>query len=120
MDQIVVERVLSELAKQFNTTVEYLVPRIQQYKMMTSLFGAIVSAVFMVIIFATVVFIWKKFLDENSPDFGDLIGLVCGSITGEIIPTIVCLANVYEYIGWRYAAEIKTIEYVMNLIKQKG
>ena len=120
MDQIVVERVLNELAEQFNTTVEYLVPRIQQYKMMTTLFGAIVSALFMVIILATIIFIWKKFLDENSPDFGDLIGLVCGSIAGEIIPTIICLANIWDYIGWRYAAEIKTIEYVMNLINQKG
>lgn len=120
MDKIVVEKVLSELAEQFNTTVEYLVPRIQQYKILTSLFGAIVSAIFMVIIFASIVFIWKKLLDENSPDFGDYMGLICGSIGGEIIPTIVCLANVYEYIGWRYAAEIKTIEYVMNLIKQKG
>lgn len=120
MDQIVVERVLSELAKQFNTTVEYLVPRIQQYKMMTSLFGAIVSAIFMVIIFAVIIFIWKKLLDENSPDFVDYIGLVCGSIAGEIIPTIACLVNIWDYIGWKYAAEIKTIEYVMNLIKQKG
>lgn len=120
MDQIVVERVLSELAKQFNTTVEYLVPRIQQYKLMTSLFGAIVSVIFMVIILATVIFIWKKLLDENSPDIGDLIGLICASIGGEIIPTIICLVNIWNYIGWRYAAEIKTIEYVMNLINQKG
>lgn len=117
MDQIVVERVLSELAKQFNTTVEYLVPRIQQYKMMTSLFGAIVSAIFMVIIFVTVKFIWKKLVDENSPDFGDYMGLICGGIVGEIIPTIVCLVNIWDYIGWRYATEIKTIEYVMDLIK---
>lgn len=120
MDQIVVERVLSELAEQFNTTVEYLVPRIQQYKMMTSLFGAIVSAVFMVIIFATVIFIWKKLLDGKYTDTEDLIALICGSITGEIVPVIVCIVNVYNYIGWRYAAEIKTIEYVLRLIKQKG
>ena len=120
MDQIVVERVLSELAKQFNTTVEYLVPRIQQYKMMTTLFGAIVSAVFMVIIFATVNFIWKKLLDGDSPDIDDLIALIGINFACEIIPTIICLVNIFDYIGWRYAAEIKTIEYVMNLIKQKG
>lgn len=120
MDQIVAERVLSELAKQFNTTVEYLVPRIQQYKMMTSLFGAIVSAIFMVVIFVTVKFIWKKLLDGDSPDIEDLMGLICLTIAGEIIPTIRCLVNIWDYIGWRYAAEIKTIEYVMNLIKQKG
>lgn len=120
MDKIVVEKVLSELAEQFNTTVEYLVPRIQQYKILTSLFGAIVSAIFMVIIFATVNFIWKKLLDGDSPDTEDLIALICATIAGEIIPTIVCLVNIWDYIGWRYAAEIKTIEYVMNLIKQKG
>lgn len=118
MDQIVVERVLSELAEQFNTTVEYLVPRIQQYKMMTSLFGAIVSAVFMVIIFVTVSFIWKKLLDGNSPDIDDLLALIGISIVSEFIPTIICLMNSLDYIGWRYAAEIKTIEYVMSLIKQ--
>lgn len=120
MDQIVVERVLSELVKQFNTTVEYLVPRIQQYKMMTTLFGAIVSAIFMVIIFVTLIFIWKKLLDGDSADAEDLLGLIAMGIAGEIIPTIRCLANIWDYIGWRYAAEIKTIEYVMNLIQQKG
>lgn len=120
MDQVIVERVLNELAKQFNTTVEYLVPRIQQYKMMTSLFGAIVSAIFIVIIFVTVNFIWKKLLDGDSKDIEDLICLICATIAGEIIPTIVCLVNIWDYIGWKYAAEIKTIEYVMNLIKQKG
>ena len=120
MDQIVVERVLNELAKQFNTTVEYLVPRIQQYKMMTSLFGAIVSAIFMVIIFATVNFIWKKLTDEDSHDTEDFIYLICINIASEFIPTIICLVNIWNYIGWRYAAEIKTIEYVMNLIKQRG
>lgn len=120
MDQIVVERVLSELAKQFNTTVEYLVPRIQQYKMMTSLFGAMVSAAFMVIIFVTVKFIWKKVLDGDSADAEDLLCLIGVTFAGEIIPTIICLVNIWDYIGWKYAAEIKTIEYVMNLIKQKG
>lgn len=120
MDQIVVERVLNELAKQFNTTVEYLVPRIQQYKMMTSLFGAIVSAIFIVIIFATVVFVWKKLLDGDSADAEDLLGLIGMFIAGEIIPVIVCLVNIYDYIGWRYAAEIKTIEYVLRLVNNRG
>lgn len=117
MDKIVVEKALSELAEQFNTTVEYLVPRIQQYKMMTSLFGAIVSAIFMVIIFVTVKFIWKKLLDDDSPDFEDLMYRILLTIVGETIPVIVCLVNIWNYIGWKYAAEIKTIEYVMNLIK---
>ena len=33
------------------------------------------------------------------------------------ISLVVMLFNIYEYIGWKYAPEIKTIEYIMWLFK---
>ena len=45
-----INAVIEDLCTKFNDTAEYLVPRIQAYKMATSMFGIVAALVFAVII----------------------------------------------------------------------
>ena len=103
---------LERLAKSFNTTVNELIPKIQQYKMATSLFGMVVSLIIIVLIFVAFVFFVK------SASEWDKSGMILAGIMFELMPTIPLIVNSYNYVCWKYAPEIRCIEYVLELIKK--
>lgn len=107
---IAINNIINELCQKFNVAASELVPRLQAYGMAMSLYGAIVSAAFCVAIFIGAVIIIKKSCYYDRP-FAIFIALIL-----EIVPLFVMLYNIYMYIGWKYAPEIKAIEYITNLI----
>ena len=111
-----INAVIEDLCAKFNVTAEYLVPRIQAYKMAMCMFGIVVAMVFAIIIgiaFGTLIIKTSK---KGSSD--DVAGSWVAAVLFETIPTIIVLTNAYNYIGWKYAPEIKTIEYIANLVKR--
>lgn len=111
-----INAVVEDLCMKFNVTAEYLVPRIQAYKMAMNVFGIVAALVFVVIIgiaFRIIIVHYSK-----HGDFDDLVASYIAAIGSEVIPIIVVLANTYSYIGWKYAPEVKAIEYIADLVRR--
>lgn len=109
---VVINNIINELCQKFNVAASELVPRLQAYGMAMSLYGAIVAAAFCVAIFIGAIIIIKK-CDRYDKPFAIFVALIL-----EIFPLFVMLYNIYMYIGWKYAPEIKSIEYVMYLFNK--
>lgn len=109
---VVINNIINELCQKFNVASSELIPRLQAYGMAMNKFGAITAGIFCIALIIIMVVISKTDWDFDSKAFG-----VATSIITEIIFTIVLIYNVYMYIGWKYAPEIKSIEYVMQLFK---
>ena len=110
-----INAVIENLCSKFDVSVEYLVPRMQAYKMAMCQFGFIMAAVFMVAIGIVCGWLISKSAKE---DIESLIGAWILTALMEVIPIIILLINIYDYIGWKYAPEIKMIEYVAQLVKR--
>ena len=111
-NDIVINNIINELCQKFNVAASELVPRLQAYGMAMNKFGAITAGVFCIALIIIMVVISKTDWDFDSQAVG-----VATSIIAEIISIIILIYNVYMYIGWKYAPEIKSIEYVMQLFK---
>lgn len=109
-----INAVIENLCSKFDVSVDYLVPRMQAYKMAMCQFGFITAVVFVVAIGIFCGRLISRFKD----DVEFLIGLGIITVLCESIPVIVLLVNIYDYIGWKYAPEIKMIEYVAQLVKR--
>lgn len=110
---VMINNIINDLCQRFNVASSELIPRLQAYGMAMNKFGAIVAGVFCIALIIIMVVISKTVWDFYSKAFG--VGM---SIIAEIVFTIVLIYNVYMYIGWKYAPEIKSIEYVMQLFKK--
>ena len=111
-NDIVINNIINELCQKFNVAASDLVPRLQAYGMAMNLYGAIVAAAFCIVFLICTIIIAKKWHDIEDIAFGVFVMLFF-----ESIPLIVMLYNIYMYIGWKYAPEVKSIEYVMRLFK---
>lgn len=110
-----INAVIENLCTKFDVSVKYLVPRMQAYKMAMCQFGFITAAVFVVVIGIICGWLISKCAKE---DVGSFIGAWIISALMEAIPIVILLVNIYDYIGWKYAPEIKMIEYVAQLVKR--
>jgi len=109
---VMINNIINELCQKFNVASSELIPRLQAYGMAMNKFGAIVAGVFCIALIIITVVISKTDWDFDSKT------VVAGiSIIAEFISIIVLIYNIYMYIGWKYAPEIKSIEYVMTLFK---
>lgn len=110
---VMINNIINDLCQRFNVASSELIPRLQAYGMAMNKFGAIVAGVFCIALIIITVVISKTDWDFESKAFG-----VAVSFIAEIIFTTVLIYNIYMYIGWKYAPEIKSIEYVMQLFKK--
>ena len=111
-NDIVINNIINELCQKFNVAASDLVPRLQAYGMAMSLYGAIAATIFIIVILVIGIFITKKWLEDE-----EIIGGILLTTMLESIPVTVALCNIYSYIGWKYAPEVKSIEYIMQLFK---
>lgn len=109
-NDVIINNIINDLCQRFNVAASDLVPRLQAYGMAMSLYGAIAAGVFCVVILIIAIVLVKKSNVEV-----DSITILTSVI--ESIPLVVMLCNIYSYICWKYAPEIKSIEYVMQLFK---
>ena len=109
---VVINNIINDLCQRFNVASSELIPRLQAYGMAMNKFGAITAGVFCIALIIIMIVICKIDWDWDSKAVG-----VTLTIIAEIIFTIVLIYNIYMYIGWKYAPEIKSIEYVMQLFK---
>lgn len=109
---VVINNIINDLCQRFNVASSELVPRLQAYGMATNKFGAITAGVFCVALIIIMIVICSNDWDYDSVAVGVAISFIA-----EIISIIILIYNVYMYIGWKYAPEIKSIEYVMQLFK---
>lgn len=110
-----INAVIENLCTKFDVSVDYLIPRMQAYKMAMCQFGFITAAVFVVSIGIVCGWLISKAAKEDDES---LIGAWILTALTEMIPIIILLINIYNYIGWKYAPEIKMIEYVAQLVKR--
>ena len=110
-----INAVIENLCTKFDVSAEYLVPRMQAYKMAMCQFGFITAAVFGVAIGIVCGWLISKAAKE---DVEYIIGAWILTALTEMIPILIFLINIYDYIGWKYAPEIKMIEYVAHLVRR--
>ena len=111
-----INAVIENLCTKFDVSVDYLIPRMQAYKMAMCQFEFITAAVFAVIIGIVGGHLIAKATKDDDIDL--LAGAWIVTVMVEVTPIIVLLINIYNYIGWKYAPEIKMIEYVAQLVKR--
>ena len=109
---VVINNIINDLCQRFNVASSELIPRLQAYGMAMNKFGAITAGVFCIALIIIMVIMCSTDWDFDSIAVGVAI-----SIIAEIVSIIVLIYNIYMYIGWKYAPEIKSIEYVMQLFK---
>lgn len=109
---VMINNIINDLCQRFNVASSELIPRLQAYGMAMNKFGAITAGVFCVALIIIMIVICSNDWDYDSVAVGVTISFIA-----EIISIIILIYNVYMYIGWKYAPEIKSIEYVMQLFK---
>jgi hypothetical protein len=117
MTELAAKSTVEALAKQFNVTAEYLVPKMQEYKITMCLLGFWVSVLFIIVIFFSLMFfVVMPILNEVDSDWSDRVAMFFVMAVAESIPVFVAVYNAVEYVGWKHAPEMKLIEYVLLLI----
>lgn len=121
MNDAVVNSVIQNLCDKFNVAASELVPRMQAYQLAMAKLGMWISGGFILLfLVGLIAYICYLNYERNNS------GLVCSDIypfavfiwfLANIAPVIICIINVVEYVGWKYAPEIKTMQYIMNMIK---
>ncbi len=121
MNDVMVNSVIQNLCDKFNVAASELVPKMQAYQMAMTKLGMWISGAFMVLfLIALIAYIAHLNYKRDHSDF------VCSDeyqfavfiyVIVNIAPVIICIVNAVEYVGWKYAPEIKSMEYVMNMIK---
>lgn len=118
MTELAVKSTIEELAKQFNVTAEYLVPKMQEYKTAMCLLGFWISVLFIIVIFFSLAFfVVAPMLNEVDSDISDRVMMFFLMVVAELLPVSFAIYNAVEYVGWKHAPEMKLIEYVLQLIK---
>lgn len=121
MNELVVKSTLEALAKQFNVTVEYLVPKMRDYKMaMDGLGFLIAGSISLAILIGFVYFFVLPAVKDLKRGIYDQVDVALGAfmfITIELIPAGFTIYFMFDYIGWKYAPEMKLMEYVVQMIK---
>lgn len=107
---VVINNIINELCQKFNVAASELVPRLQAYGMAMNRFGAITAGVLCIALTIIMIVICKTDWDYDEIAIPFII-------IAKIFSIIVLIYNIYMYIGWKYAPEIKTIEYVMYLFR---
>lgn len=118
MNEAIVNQTLETLAKQFNVSVEYLVPRMQEYKVAMCSLGFWISVFFIAAALLLCVFfvhIIKK--EEGSLDISDWMMVVFVFFVAEVLPVGFAITNAVEYVGWKHAPEMKLIDYILRALK---
>lgn len=121
MSESVVRSTLEALAKQFNVTVEYLVPKMRDYKMAIDGLGFLIAAsISLAILIGFVYFFILPSVKDLKRGVYDAFDVGTGAfmfILIELIPVVFTIYFVFDYIGWKYAPEMKLMEYVLHMIK---
>lgn len=121
MDEALVKSTLQMLANQFNVTVEYLLPKMRDYKMAIDGLGFLIAGSFsLAMLIGFIYFIALpsvKALKDDSLDIYDSCFAIFLLTVIEAIPAGLTIYFMFDYIGWKYAPEMKLIEYVVQLIK---
>lgn len=111
---VVINNIINDLCQRFNVASSELIPRLQAYGMAMNKFGAITAGIFCIALTIIMIVISNK----TDWDYDSITVGVASSIIAESISIIILIYNIYMYIGWKYAPEIKSIEYVMQLFKK--
>ena len=121
-NDVVINNIINELCQKFNVAATELVPRMQAYGLAMGKLGMIIPGVFMaifLIIYAVAMYVLHKkdkagiYVSSDDYFTGTIAFLIA-----ETFPTIICIVNAVQYVGWKYAPEIKAMEYVVNMFKK--
>lgn len=121
-NDIVINNIINELCQKFNVAATELVPRMQAYRLAMDKLGMIISGVFVAIIlvvYAVCMYgLYKKDKEDSYIDTESYFYNTLCFLLAEVIPTVVCIVNAVNYVGWKYSPEIKAMEYIVNIFKK--
>lgn len=121
-NDVVINNIINELCQKFNVAATELVPRMQAYQMAMSKLRMWISGAFMALflvgLIAYICYLKYKrdhmeFVCSDEYEFAGFIYLLVN-----IIPIVVLIADAVNYVGWKYAPEIKAMEYIVNMFKK--
>lgn len=122
MNDVMVNSVIQNLCDKFNVAASELIPRSQAYGLAMSKLGIVISAVFVVLFLIicaiTVYGLYRRDKACGCIDVESYFACTFAFMAVDIIPTTICIINTVNYVGWKYAPEIKAMEYVMNMIRK--
>lgn len=100
--------VVNELTARFGTTVEHLIPAMQQYELRMHMIGIVILTVLIIL---TLLGGLAYILLSGTEDSGFVFALMV--VLGTFLITCLILA-VVDYFGWKYNAEIRFFKYVFG------
>ena len=120
-NDVVINNIINELCQKFNVAASELIPRMQAYKMAMTKLGMWISGgfitLFLIALIAYILYLNYKSDHGKYVSSDDYPFAVFIYLSVSIAPAIILIINAVDYVGWKYAPEIKTMEYVMNMIK---
>ena len=121
-NDVIINNIINELCQKFNVAATELVPRMQAYGLAMNKLGMVISGIFVALIFVIYAVCMYGLYRQNKKydciDSETYVMSTFGFLLADIIPTIVCIVNAVDYVGWKYAPEIKAMEYVVNMFKK--
>lgn len=115
-----INEVINNLCSKLGVTANYLVPKLAEYKAITSAYLAGVWFLITVLVFVLSLAVKGKGEEGKLKYFGET-----GKATLFVLlftASIFCLFGVlfygYEFVGWRFSPEAKSIEYILELIQR--
>lgn len=124
MTEAAVISIIDEICSKIGTTTNYIIPKLSQMKFYSSLFGAIVSGIFLIILSIVVITCTLQLCRDDSgrirlsPMTSDLMQI--SAVTGLVLWVCTLISttwNAYEAVMWHVAPEAKTITYVLEMLQ---
>ena len=121
---IMINNVIENICQRFGVAATEIVPRMQAYGMAMNLLGIVISGFFFLLTVGITIFAVRLTIRNNTcddgtcnADMGDFFfaGVVPAMVS--VFPLIIMIVNTVEYVGWKYAPEIKAVEFAAHMLK---
>lgn len=115
---IMINNVIENICQRFGVAATEIVPRMQAYCMAMHRLGIGISGFFSIILVGITLFIARQTIKINH-DWADVMLNCCMTTIMSVVSIGIMILNMVEYIGWKYAPEIKAVEFAANMLKGK-
>ena len=121
---IMINNVIENICQRFGVAATEIVPRMQAYGMAMNRLGIVISGFFFLLTAGITIFAVRLTIRNNTRDDGtcyaDMVDFMLASVvpvSASVFSLIIMIGNIVEYIGWKYAPEIKAVEFAANMLK---
>ena len=117
-----INSVINNLCIKLRIDKDYLIPKFQQYKIISSIYGITISSLIIIICFIFCIVFTKKmnkYRETMLDDYDKYVYFTIFniiSVCGIVFLFGVLLYNIYICIMWNISPEVMTIKYIIDLL----